>query len=119
MDRSSVREGGSAVRRLYANPEDTSPDRHGFRRPYGRPVAAGPRRSVSSMDHRPGGPAAMLIAVIACARCTEPNHPSTRYCGKCGLPLGSMRPDAGAGADALGPYEAPEPADPDAGRALR
>ena len=61
----------------------------------------------------------MLIAVISCARCTETNHPSTRYCGKCGLPLGSMRPDAGAGSDALGPYEHPEPADPDAGRALR
>jgi hypothetical protein len=61
----------------------------------------------------------MLIAVIACARCTESNHPSTRYCSKCGLPLGSMLPDAGAGADALGPYEAPEPADPDAGRAIR
>ncbi len=61
----------------------------------------------------------MLIAVISCARCTESNHPSTRYCGKCGLPLGSMRPDAGAGSDALGPYEAPEPADPDAGHALR
>jgi hypothetical protein len=61
----------------------------------------------------------MLIAVISCARCTEPNHPSTRYCGKCGLPLGSMRPDASAAADALGPYEIPEAADPDAGRAVR
>ncbi len=61
----------------------------------------------------------MLIAVISCARCTESNHPSTRYCSRCGLPLGLMRPDAGAGSDALGPYEPPEPADLDSGRALR
>jgi hypothetical protein len=61
----------------------------------------------------------MLIVVITCARCTETNHPSTRYCLKCGLPLGSMLPDAGAGADALGPYEIPEPADLDATRAIR
>jgi hypothetical protein len=61
----------------------------------------------------------MLIAVIACARCTETNHPSTRFCAKCGLPLGSMQPDAGVGSDALGSYEAPEPADPDTGRSIR
>jgi hypothetical protein len=61
----------------------------------------------------------MLIAVISCARCTESNHPSTRYCSKCGLPLGSMRPDASAASDALGPYETPDAADPDAGRAVR
>jgi hypothetical protein len=30
-----------------------------------------------------------------------------------------MQPDAGVGVDALGPYEAPEPADPDTGRAIR
>lgn len=29
-----------------------------------------------------------------------------------------MTPDAGVGSDALGPYEAPEPADPDTGRVL-
>ena len=61
----------------------------------------------------------MLIAVFACARCTETNHPSTRFCGKCGLPLGSMQPDAGVGSEALGTYEAPEPADPDTSRAIR
>ena len=61
----------------------------------------------------------MLIAVFACARCTETNHPSTRFCTKCGLPLGSMQPDAGVGSDALGTYEAPEPSDPDTGRAIR
>jgi len=61
----------------------------------------------------------MLLAIISCARCTEQNHPSTRFCSKCGLPLGSMLPDAGVGTDALGTYEAPEPADPDTGRAIR
>lgn len=61
----------------------------------------------------------MLIAVITCARCTEPNHPSTRYCLRCDLPLGSMQADAGVGAEALGPYEVPEPADVDTSRAIR
>jgi hypothetical protein len=60
-----------------------------------------------------------MLIVIACARCTEPNHPSIRYCTKCGLPLGTMMADAGAWADALGPYEALEPADPDVGRLIR
>ena len=35
------------------------------------------------------------------------------------MPLGTLQADAGAGCDALGPYEAPEPADPDAARLLR
>ena len=61
----------------------------------------------------------MLNSPIACARCTESNHPSTRFCSKCGLPLGSMQPDAGVGSDALGTYEAPEPADPDTSRSIR
>ena len=61
----------------------------------------------------------MLFAIIACARCTESNHPSSRFCGRCRLPLGSMEPDAGAGADALGPYEAPEPSDLDTNRIIR
>jgi hypothetical protein len=34
------------------------------------------------------------------------------------LPLGSASPDAGAGLDALGPYEAPEPADADTSRLI-
>ena len=61
----------------------------------------------------------MPLTLIICARCTDGNHPSTRFCTKCGLPLGSAEPDAEAGADALGPYEAPEPADPDVSRAMR
>ena len=61
----------------------------------------------------------MPLTLIICARCTDGNHPSTRFCTKCGLPLGSPEPDAEAGADALGPYEAPEPADPDTQRLLR
>lgn len=61
----------------------------------------------------------MSLSLIICARCTVGNHPSTRFCVKCGLPLGSATPDAVAGSEALGPYEAPEPADPDAVRMLR
>ena len=55
---------------------------------------------------------------LVCARCASANHSSTRFCATCGLPLGSATPDADAGADALGPYEAPEPADPDTSRLL-
>ena len=60
----------------------------------------------------------MRIVIISCARCTTGNHTSTRF-------LLLMRPktgadaDAGAALDALGPYEAPEPADPDATRLIR
>lgn len=61
----------------------------------------------------------MAVSLIICARCTVGNHPSTRFCVKCGLPLGSAFPDAVAGGDALGPYEAPEPDDPDTARLLR
>ena len=61
----------------------------------------------------------MSVTIIICARCTVGNHPSSRFCEKCGLPLGSAQPDAEAGADALGPYEAPEPADPDTSRLIR
>ncbi len=59
------------------------------------------------------------MTAIICARCTANNHPSTRFCTECGLPLGSLRPDAEAGADALGPYEAPDPTDPDTPRLMR
>jgi hypothetical protein len=61
----------------------------------------------------------MSVLVIVCARCTTGNHPSSRFCTSCGLPLGSAQADVEAGADALGPYEAPEPADPDVSRLMR
>jgi hypothetical protein len=50
---------------------------------------------------------------IVCARCTLDNHTANRFCEKCGLPLGAASPDHGAGLDALGPYEPPDPTDPD------
>ena len=61
----------------------------------------------------------MRVIIISCARCTTGNHPSTRFCSGCGLSLGAAEADAGAALDALGPYEAPEPADPDANRMIR
>lgn len=60
----------------------------------------------------------MFPVTIACARCTHTNHASDRYCAGCGLPLGSLQPDAGAVSDALEPYEVPEPADPDIARLI-
>lgn len=56
---------------------------------------------------------------IVCARCTLANLETERFCAGCGLPLGAVQPDAGAGLEALGPYEAPEPADPDVERLIR
>ena len=61
----------------------------------------------------------MAWTTIACARCTTSNQHSSRFCVGCGLPMGAVMPDADAGSDALGPYEAPEPADPDLTRNLR
>ncbi len=61
----------------------------------------------------------MTVITIACARCTRPNHASERYCSCCGLPLGAVLADAGAGSEALGPYEVPDPADPDGARQAR
>src|SRR5262245_35469259 len=60
----------------------------------------------------------MPTIMIVCARCTLTNHVSARYCATCGLPRGAGQPDAGAGSDALGPYELPEPADPDVARLI-
>ncbi|MBX6314982.1 MAG: hypothetical protein IRY99_19000 [Isosphaeraceae bacterium] len=60
-----------------------------------------------------------MMARIACARCARANYPSDRFCTGCGLPLGSALPDAEAGRDALEPYEAPDPADPDTAGLLR
>jgi hypothetical protein len=57
--------------------------------------------------------------LIVCARCTLGNPVSSRFCVQCGLPLGAGLADAGAAADALDPYEAPEPADPDVTRLIR
>jgi hypothetical protein len=61
----------------------------------------------------------MPTVTIVCARCTLSNHVSSRFCAACGLPLGAVQPDAEAGIDALGPYEVPEPADPDVMRLLQ
>ena len=60
----------------------------------------------------------MPFTVMVCHRCTAPNHPSTRFCTNCSLPLGTLGADAEAGIDALGPYEAPDPRDADVGRRL-
>jgi hypothetical protein len=60
----------------------------------------------------------MVTVTILCARCTLPNHSSQRFCSGCSLPMGALQPDAGAAYDALEPYEAPEPADPDVARLL-
>jgi hypothetical protein len=54
-----------------------------------------------------------MMVTFACARCARPNHPSTAFCSGCGLPLGTSIPDADAARDALGNYEAPDPADHD------
>jgi hypothetical protein len=59
------------------------------------------------------------MITIVCARCTLANLESERFCADCGLPLGGVQADAGAGAEALEPYEAPEPADPDVERTIR
>ncbi len=61
----------------------------------------------------------MPTTINACARCTTANHPASRFCTGCGLPLGAAEPEAGAWVDALGPYEVPEPADPDVSRQVR
>ena len=61
----------------------------------------------------------MRTTLNACARCTTSNHSSTRFCSGCGLPMGAAEADAGAAIDALGPYEAPDPADPDTNRLIR
>ena len=61
----------------------------------------------------------MSASTLICARCAIPNHTSNRFCTGCGLPLGTVEPDAEAGIEALGPYEAPEPSDPDTSRLIR
>lgn len=61
----------------------------------------------------------MAQAEIACARCGGNNHPSNRYCEICALPLGGPTADSGAGLDALGPYEALDPSEPDPSPAIR
>jgi hypothetical protein len=61
----------------------------------------------------------MWDSTIACARCATGNHPSSRFCAGCGLPMGAAQADADAGLDALGPYEAPEPVDLDLGGLVR
>lgn len=61
----------------------------------------------------------MPFVNLVCARCTAENHPASRFCSSCGLPLGSAEPDVDAALEALGPYESPEPADPDVRHAIR
>ncbi len=61
----------------------------------------------------------MAITAILCARCATSNALPSRFCARCGLPLGTPTADADAGLDALGPYERPEPTDPDAGALAR
>lgn len=61
----------------------------------------------------------MPFTLLVCARCTASNHAVDRFCTGCGLPLGTPQADAEAAVEALGPYELPDPDDPDAGRALR
>jgi hypothetical protein len=65
------------------------------------------------------GERGMVTITIGCARCTQSNHPSDRFCSLCGLPLGSAEPDSAASLDALGPYEAPDPAELGAEAAVR
>jgi hypothetical protein len=81
------------------------------------PGVGGIRRTFSLLLN--GGDEAMRIIAIPCARCTTENHPSVRFCSGCGLSMGAAEADAGAALDALGPYEAPEPADPDVTRLIR
>ena len=61
----------------------------------------------------------MSLTTIICARCTLGNPSASRFCVGCGLPLGAATADSGAGSDALGTYEAPDPADPDTFRLIR
>lgn len=56
---------------------------------------------------------------ILCARCTVENHGSNRFCETCGLPLGAAEPDAEAGLEALGLYEAPDWSDADLAPAVQ
>ncbi|MFO0956117.1 MAG: zinc ribbon domain-containing protein [Isosphaeraceae bacterium] len=60
----------------------------------------------------------MAFSNPPCARCGRNNPAASRFCAGCGLPLGAAQADADAGFVALGPYEAPEPADPDLLRIL-
>ena len=55
----------------------------------------------------------MSPSTIACARCGRSNLPVESFCVGCGLPLGGAQADEGAGGDALGPFEAPDPSEPD------
>lgn len=56
---------------------------------------------------------------IACARCATWNPPSNRFCVTCALPMGSAKPDVEAASEALGPYEPPDPNDPDPIRGIK
>jgi hypothetical protein len=61
----------------------------------------------------------MTIGQVACARCTQGNPPSSRFCESCGLPLGAAQSDASAATDILSAVEPPAPGEPDVTPALR
>ena len=61
----------------------------------------------------------MISITLVCARCTLANIGSTGSAWAAACRWAAMQADAGAGAEALGPYEAPEPADPDTERLIR
>jgi hypothetical protein len=58
-----------------------------------------------------------VTLTLNCARCTVIYHVWDRLCPGCGLPFGVASADLAAGRDALEPYEAPQPGDPDLRRA--
>jgi hypothetical protein len=59
------------------------------------------------------------VFTVACARCTQANHPANRFCELCGLPLGRPEADTSIEFDAIDVYEAPDPTDNHAEEQLR
>jgi hypothetical protein len=55
---------------------------------------------------------------LLCARCTRPNLETSRFCDRCGLPLGAPEADASAVHDVFGASESPEPGELPIDRAL-
>ena len=65
------------------------------------------------------GLGATPVITVACARCTQSNHPANRYCELCGLPLGRAEADSSIGYDAIDVYEPPDPRDDHSDEQLR